>query len=102
MIVIREHEKNNTSKYLYDKTGTKHFPISGDELRNQPENKENKTAKSTSPEIDIYYGYQIPISRHIEGGCIKPDILIHNKGKKTSKIIELGVTCDSTLSVTEM
>ena len=37
---------------------------------------------TTSPEIDIYYDYPIPIARHIEGGCIKPDILIHNKVEK--------------------
>ena len=52
--------------------------------------------------IDIYYDYPIPIARHIEGGCIKPDILIHNKVDKTAKIIKVGVTCDTILSVTEI
>ena len=55
----------------------------------------------THNNIDIYYDYPIPISRHVDGGCIKPDILLHNRTEKTAHIIEVGVTGDTSLSQTE-
>ena len=56
---------------------------------------------TTHGTIVIYYDYPIPIARHIEGGCIKSDILVHDIANRTAKIIEVGVTNDTTLSLTE-
>ena len=61
---------------------------------------EPKTITSHN-QIDVYYDYPIPIGRHIQGGCIKPDILLHNKTEKTAHLIEVGVTGDTSLNATE-
>ena len=53
-------------------------------------------------QIEIYYDYPVPIGRHVQGGCMKPDISLHNKMDKTVHIIEVGVTGDTSLNATEL
>ena len=56
---------------------------------------------TTNNQIDIYYDFPIPIARHIEGGHVKPDILVRNRTEKTAHIIEVGVTGDTSINTTE-
>ena len=51
--------------------------------------------------ITIFYDKKIPTGRYIEGGAVKPDILIWNKEEKTAKIIEVTVPNDFGLNRAE-
>ena len=51
--------------------------------------------------VTIYYDKEIPTGRYIEGGAIKPDIVIWNKAEKTAKIIEVTVPNDFGLNRAE-
>ena len=60
-------------------------------LKRPPKFWDHKPDRITgNKDISIYYDNPIPIAWHIEIGCIKPDILIHNKLEKTAMIIEVG------------
>ena len=44
--------------------------------------------------VTIYYDKIIPTGRYIEGGAIKPDLVIWDKKEKTCKIIDVSVPND--------
>ena len=48
----------------------------------------------SNSKVTIFYDKEIPAGRYIEGGAIKPDIVIWNRQDKTAKIIDVTVSND--------
>ena len=55
----------------------------------------------STEEVNIYYDKIIPAGRYIEGGAVKPDIVIWNKHERTAKIVEITVPNDFGLNRAE-
>ena len=49
---------------------------------------------TATPEVTIFYDKNIVLGRFVEGGAIKPDIVVWDKPKKDAKIIEVSVPSD--------
>ena len=50
--------------------------------------------------INIYYDKPITLGQYLENGANKPDIVIHNKEINEVKIIEVGITGDTSITST--
>ena len=55
----------------------------------------------TNNKVTIFYDKVIHTGRYIEGGAVKPDILVWNKQERTAKIIEVTVPNDYGLNRAE-
>ena len=49
---------------------------------------------TATEDVSIFYDKPIVLGRYVEGGAIKPDIVIWDKKKKEAKIIEVSVPND--------
>ena len=63
---------------------------------------EHEPARSTAhKDFNIYYDKPIPCGRYVEGGAIKPDIVLWDRQSKTAQIIEVSVPNDYGLNRAE-
>ena len=63
---------------------------------------EHEPARSTAHEdFVIFYDKPIPLGRYVEGGAIKPDIVLWDRQSKTAQIIEVSVPNDYGLNRAE-
>ena len=56
---------------------------------------------TATEEVSIFYDKPIVLGRYVEGGAIKPDIVVWDKTKKEAKIIEVSVPNDFGLNRAE-
>ena len=56
---------------------------------------------TATEEVSIFYDKPIVLGRYVEGGAIKPDIVIWDKNKKEAKVIEVSVPNDFGLNRAE-
>ena len=56
---------------------------------------------TTHGDIVIFYDKPIPLGRYVEGGAIKPDIVVWDRKEKTAQIIEVTVPNDYGLNRAE-
>ena len=56
---------------------------------------------TSNGKVTIFYDKEIPAGRYIEGGAIKPDIVIWDKESRTAKIVEVTVPSDFGLNRAE-
>ena len=87
---------NKICKYLHWKT-CKEYKI---EVKDKVWQHEPDPVTSNGT-VTIFYDKEIPTGRYIEGGAIKPDIVIWDRERKTAKIIEVTVPNDFGLNRAE-
>ena len=56
---------------------------------------------TATEQVSIFYDKPIVLGRYVEGGAIKPDIVVWDKKQKTAKIIEVSVPNDYGLNTSE-
>ena len=56
---------------------------------------------TSNEKVTIFYDKEIPTGRYIEGGAVKPDIVIWNKEEKIAKIVVVTVSNDFGLNRAE-
>ena len=56
---------------------------------------------TATEEVSIFYDKPIVLGRYVEGGAIKPDIVIWDKSKQEAKVIEVSVPNDFGLNRSE-
>ena len=63
---------------------------------------EHEPARTTAHEnFVIFYDKPIPLGRYVEGGAIKPDIVLWDREKKSAQIVEVSVPNDYGLNRAE-
>ena len=86
---------NKVCRYLHWKV-CNHYKI-----ETQPVWLHKPESITATEEISIFYDKSIVLGRYVEGGAIKPDIVIWDKTKKEAKIIEVSVPNDFGLNRAE-
>ena len=56
---------------------------------------------TATEEVSIFYDKPIVLGRYVDGGAIKPDIVVWDKIKKVAKVIEVTVPNDYGLNTAE-